>query len=215
MQTQHLIITATCLALGLALLGYFIFKGVRKAFDRMEASHTRAQTESRYRIDALNHDIVRLNGIREEQDSALQAYQAKALYLKATPFTVADHQTLMDIAHALRLAHNTWKAIPGTETTQAKAAALIKQAQTLAYRLFSNVTAATALNGDPLDTQIIEWLNKRGDLYADIEQSAISFPHVSESEGHAHLRDTLREAYEMDIKRQAIELGQSPAEEAA
>ncbi len=96
-----------------------------------------------------------------------------------------------------------------------KAAALIKQAQTLAYRLFSNVTAATALNGDPLDTQIIEWLNKRGDLYADIEQSAISFPHVSESEGHAHLRDTLREAYEMDIKRQAIELGQSPAEEAA
>lgn len=214
MQTQHLIIAA-CLALGLALLGYFIFKGVRKAFDRMEASHTRAQTESRYRIDALNHDIARLNGIREEQDSQLQVYQAKALYLKATPFTVADHQTLMDIAHALRLAHNTWKAIPGTETTQAKATVLMKQAQALAYRMFSNVTAATALNGEPLDTQIIEWLDKRGDLYTDIEQSAISFPHVSATEGYTHLRDALREAYELDTKRQAIELGQQPVEDAA
>lgn len=215
MQTQHLIIIATCVALGLALLGYFIRKAVLKAFARLEASHTRARTEYRYRIDALNHDIVRLKGISEEQDSKIQAYQAKALYLKANPFTLADHQTLMDIVHSLRLAHDTWKAIPGLETTQAKAAVLIKQAQTLAYRTFSNVTASTTLAGEPLDTQIIEWLNKRGTFYAEPELSSIGFPHDADSEGYNHLRDALREAYELDMKRQAIELGQLPAEHAA
>lgn len=215
MQTQHLIIIATCVALGLALLGYYIRKAVLKTFARLEASHARAQTESRYRIDTLNHDIVRLNGIREAQDGELQAYQTKALYLKSNPFTMADHQTLMDIAHTLRLAHDTWKAIPGTDTTQAKAAVLIRQAQALAYRTLSNVTAATALNGEPLDTQIIEWLNNRGNFNGEPELSSISFPLAADIYGYKHLRDALRDALEMDTNHRAIEPGQLPAEHAA
>lgn len=215
MQTQHLIIIAAGLLAGLGILTCFIRKAVFKAFARLEAGHIRAQTEARQRIDALNQDIIRLNGIREAQETELQAYQEKALFLKATPFTMTDHQTLMDIAHMLHLAHDTWRAIPGTETTQAKAATLIKHAQTLAHRTFSHVTAANTLIVDPLDTQLIEWLNKDGDLFGDLEQSTITFRHEADTEGYSHLRDAIREAYEQDMVRKEQETGQSPAEEAA
>lgn len=215
MQTQHLIIIAFGLIIGLLLTAYFIRIAILKAFSRMAHRHATAQKESSLRIDALNLDVARLNGIRESQRNDIQTYQSKALYLQATPFTITDHQTLMDIAHALRLAHDTWKAIPGTETTQIKAAALIKHAQALAHRTFSNVTAATALNGEPLDTQIIEWLNKRGDLWGDIEFSTIRFPHQADADGYNHLRDALREAYEHDIKLQASWTGSDQTENAA
>lgn len=216
MQTQHLIIIiAAGLTIGLLLIAYFIRKAVLKAFANLEASHNLAQTEDRYRIKALNQDIIRLNGIRETQGYELQAFQAKALYLQASPFTMADHQTLMDIAHSLRLAHDTWKAIPGTELIQVKAAALVKHAQALAYRTFSNVTAATALNGEPLDTQLIEWLNKNGTFVGEHERSTISFPHDSDTIEYPHLRDALREAYELDTKLRAQELGLDRAEDAA
>ena len=214
MQTQHLIITVG-LVIGLLLIAYFIRKAVLKAFANLEASHNLAQAEDRYRIKALNQDIIRLNSIRETQGYELQAFHEKALFLKATPFTMTDHQTLMDIAHMLHLAHDTWKAIPGTETTQAKAATLIKQAQTLAYRTFSHVTAANTLIVDPLDTQLIEWLNKDGDLFGDLEQSTITFRHEADTAGYSHLRDAIREAYEQDMELKAQEMRQDQAEEAA
>jgi hypothetical protein len=215
MQTQHLIIITVGLLIGLLLMGYFIRKAVLKAFARLEVDHARAQAEGRQRIEALNQDIIRLNGIREAQGIELQAYHEKALFLRATPFTMTDHQTLMDIAQMLRLAHDTWHAMPGTETTQVKAIALLKHARALAYRTFSNVSAATALNGEPLDTQLIEWLNSRGDLWGDLEQSTIAFPHQADTQGYSHLRDALREAYEHDKQRQVQELGAGSAEDAA
>ncbi|UQS91694.1 hypothetical protein M5C90_10675 [Pseudomonas chlororaphis subsp. piscium] len=120
-----------------------------------------------------------------------------------------DHQTLMDIAQMLRVAHDTWKAIPNTVPMQLKAANLMMHAKVLACRVFGNVTSATALNGEPLDTQLIEWLNKRGDLWGDLETSTISFPHPADAEGYPHLRAALREAYEQDQQLQARELDES------
>lgn len=215
MQTQHLIIITVGLLICLLLMGYFIRKAVLKAFARLEAGHARAQAEGRQRIEALNQDIIRLNGIREAQGAELQAYQEKALFLRATPFTMTDHQILMDVTQALRLAHETWKLIQGTEAVQVKTAVLVKHTQALAYRTFCNVTAANALIIDSLDTQLIEWLNSRGDLWGDLEQSTIAFPHQADTQGYNHLRDALREAYEHDKQRQEQELGVGSAEDAA
>ncbi|RKS23560.1 hypothetical protein BJ917_2618 [Pseudomonas sp. WPR_5_2] len=216
MQTQHLIIITACLVMGLFLMAYYVQKMISQAFDRHYAAGIRDQKrELAGRIATLHIDVSTLTKLRNTEARQLADLREQMHAIKATPFTKSDHQVMLDITRTLALALQTWKAMPGTEPTQAKAELLINLARGMAHRVFYVVESASNLNADPLDTQLIDWLNKRGDLYADIEQSAISFPHVPESEGYTHLRDALREAYEMDIKRQATELGQSSAEEAA
>lgn len=85
----------------------------------------------------------------------------------------------------------------------------------MAYRVFHAVETAGNLNAQPLDTQLIEWLDKRGTFNAEPELSSISFPHDADTEGYAHLRYALREAFELDMQRQAVELGQPSVEDAA
>lgn len=216
MQTQHLIIIAACTAIGLLLMAYFIHQAVLRALAR---SYTRGLDERNamhsLRIEALNSDIADLNRLHRADQHRLTELTRQARAIRATPFLKSDHLTLLEIATTLRLAKDTWDAFPGTEAYRVKAISQAHFVGALAYRLLDSISSAAALNGDSLDTKLIEWLNKRGDLYADIEQSAISFPHAAATEGYAHLRDALREAFELDMKRQAIELGQLPTEDAA
>ncbi|MHC5134501.1 hypothetical protein ACYSTU_25555 [Pseudomonas glycinis] len=83
------------------------------------------------------------------------------------------------------------------------------------YRVFHVVETASNLNAQPLDTQLIEWLDKRGTFNAEPELSSISFPHEADTEGYPHLRDALRQALELDLNRQAVEMGLWPAGDAA
>ena len=216
MQTQHLIIIAACTVIGLLLMAYFIREAVLRALTR---SYTRGLDERNamhsLRIEALNSDIADLNRLHRADQNRLAELARQARAIRTTPFLKSDHLTLLEIATTLRLAKDTWDAFPGTETYRLKAINQAHFAGALAYRLLDSISSAAVLNGDSLDTQLIEWLNKRGDLYADIEQSAISFPHVAATEGYAHMRDALREAFELDMKHQAIELGQLPAKDAA
>lgn len=202
MQTQHLIIIAAGQLTGLGLLTYFI----RRAFLRALA---RATADDRDRIYALNNDLARAVESREELKKQLADHNTRQL--KAQPFTLEDHQTLISIAQALGLAATTYKAIPGTDPVQAKADALAAQARALAYRVFHTVTAATAHNGESLDTRLIEWLNTHGDLWGGPENSTITFPHEADTEGYPHLREALREAYELHQQHEAGEQGQEAA----
>ncbi|MGE8449498.1 MAG: hypothetical protein ACN6OP_02515 [Pseudomonadales bacterium] len=204
MLTQHLIIIAIGQLVGLALLAYFI----RRAFLRALA---RATADDRDRIYALNNDLTRAVEAREELKQQLADHNTRQRELKAQPLTLEDHQTLISIAQALGLAATTYKAIPGTAPVQARADALAAQARALAYRVFHTVTAATAHNGESLDTQLIEWLNTHGDLWGGPENSTITFPHEADTEGYPHLREALREAYELHQQREARELGQEDA----
>lgn len=216
MQTQHLIIIATCSITALLLMGYFIHKLILQAFDRHYAAGILNQKmEHAGRFAALNADIATLTQLRNREAQQLADLRKQMHGVKATPFTSSDYRDLMEITQFLALALQTWKAMAGTETTQAKATQLIKLSRAMAYRVFHTVESAANLNAQSLDTQLIEWLDKNGDLYPDIEQSAISFPHVADTEGYAHLRDALREAYELDMKREAAELGKLPTENAA
>lgn len=204
MQTQHLIIIAIGQLVGLALLAYLI----RRAFLRALA---RATADDRDRIYALNNDLARAVEAREELKKQLADHNTCQHQLKAQHFSLEDHQTLISIAQALGLAAATYKAIPGTTPVQAKADALAAQARALAYRVFHTVTAATAHNGESLDTRLIEWLNTHGDLWGEPENSTITFPHEADTEGYPHVREALREAYELHQQREARELGQEDA----
>ncbi|WP_414159863.1 hypothetical protein ACMGG8_15520 [Pseudomonas sp. BNK-45] len=204
MQTQHLIIIAVGQLTGLAFMAYLI----RRAFLRALA---RATADDRDRIHALNNDLARAVEAHEELKKQLADHNTRQRQLKAQPFSLEDHQTLISIAQALGLAASTYKAIPGTAPVQAKADALAAQARALAYRVFHTVTAATAHNGESLDTRLIEWLNTHGDLWGGHENSTITFPHEADTEGYPHLREALREAYELHQQREAGELGQEDA----
>ena len=216
MQTQHLIIIATCSAIGLLLMAYFIRQAILRALAR---SYTRGLDERNAlhsrRIEALNSDIADLNRLHRADQNRLAELTRQARAIRATPFLKSDHLTLLEIATTLRLAKDTWDAFPGTETYRVKAISQAHFAGALAYRLLDSINSAAALNGDSLDTQLIEWLDKRGTFYAEPELSCLSFPNDPDLEGYNHLRDALREAYELDIKRQAIELGRLPMEDAA
>ncbi|MBH8610521.1 hypothetical protein I4N56_005880 [Pseudomonas mohnii] len=216
MQTQHLIIIVAGSALGLLLMTYFIRKAVLRALAR---SYSRGLDERNalhsLRIEALNSDIADLNRLHRADQTRLAELARQARAIRATPFLKSDHLTLLEIATTLRLAKETWDEFPGTEPYRLKAVNQTHFVGALAYRLLDSINSAAALNADSLDTQLIEWLDKRGTLYVEPELSSISFPHDADAECYIHLRDALREAYELDMKRQAIELGQLPAEHAA
>lgn len=216
MQTQHLMIIAVGSALGLLMMAYFIRKAVLRALAR---SYTRGLDERNalhsLRVEALNSDIADLNRLHRADQNRLTELAREGRAIRATPFLKSDHLTLLEIATTLRLAKETWDEFPGTESYRLKAVNQIHFVGALAYRLLDSISSAAVLNGDSLDTQIIEWLDKQGTFSAEPELSSISFPHNADTRGYKHLRDALREAYELDKKRQAIELDRLPIEDAA
>ncbi|BFT61796.1 hypothetical protein [Pseudomonas moorei] len=109
MQTQHLIIIAACSAVGLLLMAYFVRQAVLRAIARGVAAQSKYHQE---RVAGLTKDIIRLS----------QTPQAESI------LTWADYQTLLQAHATLILAQMTWRAMPGTESTQLKAE---KQAQRL------------------------------------------------------------------------------------
>lgn len=216
MHAQDLMIIVSGTFTALLLLGYYVRKIILKAFDRHYAAGVRDhQMEHGARILALNTDIATLTQLRTREAQQLADLRSQMQSIKATPFTATDYRDLTEITQFLALALQTWKALKGTEASQARAEQLIKVSRALAYRVFHVVETAGNLNALPLDTQLIEWLDKRGTFNAEPELSSISFPHDADTEGYPHLRDALREAFELDMKLQAIELGQVPAEDAA
>lgn len=201
---------------GLILLGYYIRKLIIQALARSyDAGLTERNAQHSQRIAAFHSDLATLTRIRTREAQQLADLRAQMQSIKATPFTSNDYRDLTEITQFLALALQTWKALKGTEASQARAEQLIKVAGAMAYRVFHTVETANNLNAQPLDTQLIEWLNERGSFYAEPELSTISFPHEADTEGYPHLRDAIREAYELDLKRQASEAGDRTAEDAA
>lgn len=204
------------MAFGLFLLGYYIRKLILRALDRSyDAGLKERNGLHSQRIAALNTDLTTITQLRNRDAQQLADLRAQMQSIKATPFTATDYRDLTEITQFLALALQTWKALKGTEASQARAEQLIKVSRAMAYRVFHAVETAGNLNAQPLDTQLIEWLDKRGTFNAEPELSSISFPHDADTEGYAHLRDALREAFELDMQRQAVELGQPTVEDAA
>lgn len=216
MQAQDLIIIASGAFTALLLMGYYIRKIILRAMARHYAAglNERNGLHSQ-RISALNTDLATITQLRNKEAQQLADLRAQLNGIKATPFTSTDYRDLTEITQFLALGLQTWKAMKGTEASQARAEQLIKIARAMAYRVFNTVETASKLNGQPLDSQLIEWLNAHGTFDAAPERSSISFPHDAETSGYQHLRDALREAFELDMKRQAIELGQLSVEDAA
>ena len=128
MQTQHLIIIAACSALGLLLMAYFTHKAMLRTFARVEARHASDLKEHRERIAALTQDIIRLS----------QLPKAESIV------TWADYQTLLQARSTLALAQLTWRAMPGTESTQLKAEKQAQQILELANRISNTVEQGAA-----------------------------------------------------------------------
>lgn len=199
MHAQHTIIFIG-LAFGLILLGYYIRKLILQALERSYKAGLNARNGLHsQRIAALNTDLTTITKLRNQEAQQLADLRLQMHGIKTTPFTSTDYRNLTEITQFLALALQTWKALKGTEASQARAEQLIKISRTMAYRVFHVVETAGSLNNLPLDTQLIDWLDKRGTFYAEPELSSISFPHAAETEGYANLRDALREAYELDL----------------
>lgn len=204
------------MAFGLFLLGYYIRKLILRALDRSyEAGLKERNSLHTQRIAAINTDLTTITQLRNREAQQLADLRTQMQSTKATPFTATDYRDLTEITQFLALALQTWKALKGTEASQARAEQLIKVSRAMAYRVFHAVETAGNLNAQPLDTQLIEWLDKHGTFNAEPELSSISFPHDADTDGYAHLRDALREAFELDMQRQAIELGLPTVEDAA
>jgi len=215
MHAQHTIIFIG-LAFGLILLGYYIRKLILQALARSyNAGLNERNGLHSQRIAALHTDLTTIAKLRNQEAQQLADLRLQMHGIKTTPFTSTDYRNLTEITQFLAMALQTWKALKGTEASQARAEQLIKIARAMAYRVFHVVEAASSLNNLPLDTQLIEWLDKHGTFYAEPELSCFSFPHDAETQGYAHLRDALREAYELDLQRQASELDLPTGEAAA
>lgn len=193
MQAQHLIIMAVLLPLSWVVLGYFVWRAIARIHRRHAAQ-----------AQLLHAEIERL----------LQQQRDHELMVKAAPFTLNDRASLIAISQTLELAERTWKGLRATEQAD-RANAHQQLLNQFASRIRGYLTSCKALNGQPLDTQLIEWLNERGDLWGEPEASTIRFPHDAATDGYPHLRDALREAYELDTQRRAVEFNQPKAEDAA
>lgn len=206
MHTQNMIIFIG-LAFGSILLGYYIRKLILQALARSyNAGLSERNGLHSQRIAALNTDIATITKLRNQEAQQLSDLRLQMHGIKTTPFTPTDYRNLTEITQFLALALQTWKALKGTEASQARAEQLIKITRTMAYRVFHVVEASSSLNAQPLDTRLIDWLDKHGTLHAEHKLSSISFPHDAETEGYQHLRDALREAYELDLRRRTLGL---------
>lgn len=128
MQTQHLIIVAVGLTIGLLLATYFIRNAVLRAFARVDARHAVENKEHRERIAALSNDIIRLSRLPQTEPM----------------FTWADYQTLLQAHATLVLAQMTWRAMPGTESTQLKTEKQALKVIDLANRISNTVEQGAA-----------------------------------------------------------------------
>jgi hypothetical protein len=128
MQTQHLIIIAICSALGLPVMAYFIHKAILRTFARVAARHAMELREHRERIAALTNDIINLSRLPQTDPM----------------FTWADYQTLLQAQSTLVLAQLTWRAMPGTESTQLKAETQAHKILELANRVSSTIEQGAA-----------------------------------------------------------------------
>jgi hypothetical protein len=125
MQTQHLTIIAICSALGLMLMAYFVRKAIHRAFAKGIASQA---TYHRERVAALTNDIIRLSSLPRNEPM----------------FTSADYQTLLQARSTLILAQLTWRAMPGTESTQLKAERQSQKILELANRISNTADQGAA-----------------------------------------------------------------------
>ena len=195
------------MASGLVLLGYYIRKLILQALTRSyNAGLSERNGLHSQRIAALNTDLATITKLRNQEAQQLEDLRMQMHGFKTTPFTSTDYRDLTEITQFLALALQTWKALRGTEASQARAEQLIKIARAMAYRVFHLVETAGSLNAKPLDTQLMDWLDKHGTFHAEHKLSSISFPHDAETEGYPHLRDALREAYELDLRRRTLSL---------
>lgn len=128
MQTQHLIIIVFCSTTGLLLMAYFIRKAILRAFARVAACHATELKEYRERTAALTNDIIRLSRLPQPDPM----------------FTWADYQTLLQAQSTLVLAQLTWRAMPGTESTQLKAEKHAQKILALANRISKTVEQGAA-----------------------------------------------------------------------
>ena len=212
MQPESYIIPLGLLV-GWAFTAFYFLKALQRAHLRgvSEAMAKRNDLHSQ-RISVLNRDLTHLNSLREselEQHSSalkttkaqLAAMNKQASIIKATPFTKRDHQDLVDSVETLRLALDTWKAFPGTELFRARAIEQQRRLTLIAARLKDTIDSAWILNRESIDTQLIEWLELRSGLSAVLETSTIDHPQKNRTETYVHLRDALREAFELDRPR--------------
>jgi len=197
MQAQHMIIFAG-IAIGLILLTCFTTRAILLSayHKRFDALHNSLNARHSQRIEALNKDITDLNRLHKADQARLTELERRARVIRATPFTKADHLALLEVVTTLRLAKESWDAFPGTEPYRKKAISQSHLIGELAYRMLDTINSAASINGDSLDTQLIEWLDRHGDLTAAFETSEIRFPHTADTEGYSHIRDALREAFE-------------------
>jgi hypothetical protein len=129
MQTHHLIVAASS-ALGLLLTAYFVRQALLRAIARGFARGVAAQSKyHRERVAALTSDIIRLSQIPKAESI----------------LTWADYQTLLQAHSTLILAQLTWRAMPGTESTQLEAGQQAKKVIELANRISDTVQSGAAV----------------------------------------------------------------------
>lgn len=208
MQTQHLIIIGLGSILALLLLTYFIRRALIRALNRsFDAGLRTRDSQHDGQVEVLRRSIFDLSSRHFETTNQLADLRQQARLIRATPFVHSDHETLLAAAETLRLAVDTWKNWPATAPYRSRA---IKQAQLLgdqADRVLAMVESNQHLNSQSLDTQLIEWLNERGDLFGDTEISNLRFPHIEACPtGYPHIRDALREAFEQNRAQQTESL---------
>ncbi|WP_340051148.1 helix-turn-helix domain-containing protein [Pseudomonas proteolytica] len=124
----------------------------------------------------------------------------------ATYLPVDDLLTTDQVATALGLSSRTlaaWRSSRSNSLPYVKTGSRVRYrrqdvAAWLESRTFSVAKTASRIVF-PTDSQLIEWLDQRGDLCCSIETSSITFWHEdSDTEGYKHVRDALIDAYQQD-----------------
>lgn len=217
MHSPQLTIIIAIAVICLIALAYFFRRTALLAIDRAHQEGLTAGLKAQYsRIEALNLNLSRKSALLQsanidaternaELTERLTLLDAQLQGLRASPIIQADHDLLVAIAGTLDLALQTWQPIKGTEPVVARATVQKHGLAKLITRTSSLVPATTLLNRDSLDTRLIEFLNTKGDLWGDLENSTVAFPHDANPGGYPHLRDALREALEQEDLRLKLE----------
>jgi hypothetical protein len=158
MQTETYIILFGLLA-GWAATTFYFYQAMKRAYNRgvsvglVERNDLHSQ-----RLAALDRDVVRLNRLRETEqtrhDASLREAKHRYLELYEQPLTFGtflkseDAQLLIDAAHSLQLAQETWTAFPGTEPVRIKANAQQSQIKKLVDRALTTLEQASHLRKD-------------------------------------------------------------------
>jgi hypothetical protein len=158
MQTETYIILGGLLA-GWAVTSFFFLKAMKRAYKRgvsvglVERNDLHSQ-----RLAALDRDVAHLNRLRETEQAGHEdaLRDAKRRYLELHQQTLTfgtflkseDTQLLLDVAHSLQLAQETWTAFPGTEPVRKKANAQQSQIKQLVARALTTLELANHVAKD-------------------------------------------------------------------